>query len=291
MRLGKKLILFITSCIGGVLLWFYVMSSQSLTIDKVMYLRFNLPKDLAISSPKVDQVKYELSGPAIFLRGLKAQKHSINLNLRPKKKNGDQVNINLSDVVVDLPIGVSVTSITPEKISFKLEKKYSKTIPVIVANNKDYSNYFFEIKPTTIQILGVQSLLDELKDYRLEIPDDLILADGLMKTLPITLDDPRLRSRQRFVDVTIRSKREHFTPVTVKIELSNEIELAMQEHQYAVVYIDPNIDQNLLKQLKVKVDVKQDIKDEQKVQLKVYPEDISPYVEWVEPSIMTLRVK
>lgn len=112
-------------------LWFYVLNSEPLEVEKMVGLTFISPPDLAVVNLPPREVKVKLRGSRAFMNNLFKQDEKIVVDLTDypvRDTSGFNVNLGVGDVPV--PFGVDVLEINPHQFKVVLEREIKKRVPL-----------------------------------------------------------------------------------------------------------------------------------------------------------------
>jgi YbbR domain-containing protein len=180
------------SIIFSLTLWLYVVNSETIKVEKTVYIDYIMPDDLVWAKRPAQEITLILNGPRAFLRSILDREDRITIDLlRRNKKGGMSYDIPLQKAEFQLPLGIEVENIIPKKISVKLEKKASKIIPVkpvftgqLTASLNMES---WNISPREVEVYGPRSVIVSMKDVstRAIDLDSLMIGEELMVELNI----------------------------------------------------------------------------------------------------------
>jgi YbbR domain-containing protein len=213
------------SLLFSIFLWFYVLNSEPLEIERKVNLNFVVPKGLAISNLPAREVVVKLKGSRAFVKNLfqKNEKIFIDLKRYPYlAKTG--LNVNLTSGDVPVPFGVEVVSVIPNKFNIRLEKKIRKEVPIV-------SNFVGELSDE-LKLIGAS-----VKPGKIFIsgPISTMRTVGKLKTTPVDLGnlsgkgemrvtladiDPRIdvKETQALLKYEIRPKKANLTLKKIPIQ-------------------------------------------------------------------------
>ncbi|HPI40267.1 MAG TPA: hypothetical protein PLJ21_05645 [Pseudobdellovibrionaceae bacterium] len=117
--LAFKLIALLMSLV----LWVLVSGRRDYVASKTMDLEFILGANYILKDHNVDQVRIKVSGPRLALRNFmdSALYNSLNISLRDFKSGKHQIEFKRAQV--ELPVGVEIVEIRPEKLYFELIRR------------------------------------------------------------------------------------------------------------------------------------------------------------------------
>ncbi len=142
-------------------IWLNVAGEPDLaTILSVPVEYSNFPRDLEISSPIVESVHLETTGPAIQMRGLADAKLAAILDFSTVTAPGERTfTLGASDI--KLPRGTRIVRITPAQLRFRFERRATRAVPVEVAFSGALPPGLtlgkVEITPPSLEIAGPES--------------------------------------------------------------------------------------------------------------------------------------
>ena len=117
-----------------------------------------------------DSVDVTLRGPRNQLIDLSASDISVKVKPTQLRVGENKIVLEKKDVVV--PLGISVVSIAPEKITVRLDRKMAKEAPVeLVCSGMLLDDYAFkvgELNPNVVMVSGPQGVVENLKTLRTE---------------------------------------------------------------------------------------------------------------------------
>ncbi len=185
------------SVIFSLTLWLYVVNSESIKVEKTVYIDYIMPDDLVWEKKPVQEITLLLHGPRAFLRSILDREDRITIDLLRRSRKGSlKYDITLQKTEFQLPLGIEIENILPKKLSVRLEKKASKIIPVkpIFSGQLPASLNLehWSIQPREIEIYGPRSLVVPMKEAHtrtIEL-DTLMIGEELM--VELNLPDERV---------------------------------------------------------------------------------------------------
>ena len=130
----RRHLLKIISGLLAVLLWFYVLNSESLVIEKKVALEFILPPDKAISNEIPREIMVKMKGPRVLLRSMFPEGSRILLDIgRNTADDGVPISAVIRNSDIPLPIGVDLLAYHPKQVDLVLQRKISKLVDVRVS--------------------------------------------------------------------------------------------------------------------------------------------------------------
>jgi YbbR domain-containing protein len=172
----------ITAFFFAISLWYYVLNSEAVEIEKKLPINFILPKGMLILSPLQNEVTIKLKGSKAFIKNVFSNKEKLTIDLsayyHPETHHTEKafkVKIYPSDI--NVPFGVSILDISPKELAIELDHKGLKEIPL------------------KLQYIGTLPSKRKLKELVL-VPDKIMLTgpieilrniDGV-ETVPLNLN-------------------------------------------------------------------------------------------------------
>lgn len=227
----------------GSTLWFYVLNSEPIQIEKDFEISYLLPKDVAFSSSAQKSVSVSLKGARAFLESLEKRNPKFFFDLRGKKiQLGKEEKFNLDPRDFPIPFNIKVMKFSPKTLSLKFDRKAYKKLklkPMFVGelpNNLQFDE--FSVEPEFLEVSGPWHKIKKLGGIE-SSPIDLskLKNDGV---LPLSISglDPRieipknsllnlrytLKSREAnktFVSIPVRflSPDQGFSPITRRVSV------------------------------------------------------------------------
>jgi YbbR domain-containing protein len=171
----------ITAFLFAISLWYYVLNSEAVEIEKKLPINFILPKGMLVLTPIHSEVTIKLKGSKAFVKNIFLNKEKLNIDLtayyRPGTNQADKafkVKIYPSDIAV--PFGVSILDISPKELAIELDHKGLKEIPI------------------KLQYIGALSNKRKIKELRV-YPEKLMVSGPMeilrnltvIETIPLNL--------------------------------------------------------------------------------------------------------
>jgi len=184
------------SILIAVVLWIAVLGSGTVEENQEVGLEVITSPDLVVSNEIPEKVSFRLAGPKAALRSALNRRYDpIRINLAGSKP-GLVTHRFFSDQI-RLPIGVRVTSVTPNSIILKTEAVTSKTVPIRVLSRGQPPDGLqiktLEVIPASVKISGAESRVQSTQEV-LTIPIDLSKISGSTEQeAPLDLINTSLR--------------------------------------------------------------------------------------------------
>jgi YbbR domain-containing protein len=193
----KKHGLKFVSAFLAMFLWVYVLNSERVKFEKTVGLDYLLPEDLVFVDKPAQEVTFLIEGPRAFVRSVaeREDRLQIDLNrLNPGKRSNLQIDINPTQL--NLPFGMVVERVLPRRLSLRMEKKVSKTVPLKLqlagSLPEKLSLTNTELIPSEVEITGPKSLIAKLKRVTTRPIDQERLIGQEQVPVEVQLDDERL---------------------------------------------------------------------------------------------------
>ncbi len=128
---GKRHLYKVLSLFFAISLWFYVLNSEPLVVEKSIDLSLINPPDLAVVNLPPTEVKVKLRGSRAFMNNLFRNGEKITVDLKNYPvKNDDGFNVNLNPSDVPVPFGITVLEIHPHQFKVQLDREIRKKVPL-----------------------------------------------------------------------------------------------------------------------------------------------------------------
>ncbi|MBH48975.1 MAG: hypothetical protein CME71_12475 [Halobacteriovorax sp.] len=155
----------IASLIAGTTLWFYVLNSEPVRVEREFPLNLSLPQGLVLANNYPSAIKVELKGARVFLGNV--QPHGLEMLAEVTSTTKKQT-LRLTPSMLPIPFGVEVVSIIPDTINIQLVKESSKTFkvrPVVLGDaGPDVAFDIDKMVPGQIKLSGPWNVLKDIKD-------------------------------------------------------------------------------------------------------------------------------
>ena len=220
--LTKVIALFIT-----LVVWYGVTGRRAPTTVRMsnVHLSFRLPSDTEISNEPVDEVEITVTGDKSRLDRLNPRDLAVGVDLSGYKPGDLVVQLRPETVNLDLPSGVRLEEIEPNKIALRLEERIEKAIevrPVFTGNLPEgFELYGATVTPARIRVRGAASHVEALDRIPTEkINLDNLNGDTMLRQVTVDLLDPKVTVMDAVVDVYLRigEQREEKTITGVPVK-------------------------------------------------------------------------
>ena len=234
----KHLGLRLLSVFIALLLWFFVNSESNITSARIpvsVDVR-DLPENRLILWQLKKQVEVEVRGPSFLVNRLVAAPPTVRLKVPDSIENKFTAQITRNDLDIEAPL--QVLSIEPSTISFSVEKKISKELPVRVPLigqvQPDMQLESIVTSPAAITLTGPES---EVKDLTLiqTIPVDLRdVKESYSDEVALRMPGKLVESNHPVVTVKVTiapmTARKVFEDVPIEIRQSGETVISLSPH-------------------------------------------------------------
>ena len=148
----------------SVSLWFYVLNSEPLQIERKLPINFILPKGYAISTLNEKEVTLKIKGSKAFIQNIFSNKEKLNIDLNPYfASSGKTFKVKFYPSDVSVPFGVEILDISPKETMIELDRLALMEIPVKVQyigdTPRDRKIREVDIDPQNIMISGPVEIL------------------------------------------------------------------------------------------------------------------------------------
>lgn len=184
----------------AVSLWFYVLNSEPVEIEKKIQIQFIVPKGFAISSVTERELLLKLKGSKAFIGNVFSNKEKLVIDLNPYfKKFGKSFKVQFHPSQISVPFGVDILEMKPREANIEVDRMVSMELPVKVQyiGNMAYDKKFKEvsIEPQSIMVSGPIDVIKKLSRVDTN-PVNLSNIDKEEGTITVPLDE--LDSRLSF---------------------------------------------------------------------------------------------
>lgn len=157
----------ITAFFFAISLWYYVLNSEAVEVEKKLPINFTVPKGMVLLSPIHREVTIKLKGSKAFIKNIFSNNEKLNIDLtayyRPETLQMEKsFKVKIYPTDVSIPFGVNILDISPKELAIELDHKALKEVPI------------------KLQYIGELPSKRKLKDLILS-PDKILLSG------PITL--------------------------------------------------------------------------------------------------------
>lgn len=182
----------------AVSLWFYVLNSEPVEVEKKISIEFLVPKGFAVSSNTERQLQLKLKGSKAFIGNVFSNKEKLVIDLVPYyKKFGKNFKVNYQPSQISVPFGVDILEMHPKEATIEIDRLVQMELPVKIQyiGNMPYDRKFKEvsIEPQNIMISGPIDVIRKMSHLETN-PVNLSSIDKDEGTITVPIDeiDPRL---------------------------------------------------------------------------------------------------
>lgn len=182
----------------AVSLWFYVLNSEPVEVEKKISIEFLVPKGFAVSSNTERQLQLKLKGSKAFIGNVFSNKEKLVIDLVPYyKKFGKNFKVQYLPSQISVPFGVDILEMHPKEASIEIDRLVQMELPVRIQyiGNMPYDRKFKEVSidPQNIMISGPIDVIRKMSHLETN-PVNLSSIDKDEGTITVPLDeiDPRL---------------------------------------------------------------------------------------------------
>lgn len=181
----------------AVTLWFYVVNSEPVYLDKKIPLNFLTPEGLVVANSIDWSVAVKTKGSRAFMHNIFQSGEKIEINLTTYDFTSSKpfdVTIGANDIPV--PFGVEVLEVEPSSLEIVLEEEMTKSVdvhPQFIGSLPSGLNFIKqELEPSQVQVTGPRSMIRGLDRIR-TTPIDLtsLSSSGTLSIRPQS-PDPRI---------------------------------------------------------------------------------------------------
>jgi len=148
----------------SILLWITVLGGKRVEIEKRVTLDYLLPKNLVIANSAPKEISFRVVGPRAFLKEIEDRAMTIPIELS-NVVPGDY-DVAIREEMLDLPLGLRVTSVSQRAIPLKIDRVAGKRVPVrsvIPAQLPDGIKVSsVTLKPSTVEVRGAYSRIQTI---------------------------------------------------------------------------------------------------------------------------------
>jgi len=183
----------------SVALWLGVSGFRDLTTTRLRNVTLNplVSNDLEITNSPVEEVDLVITGDKRKVDQLNPRDLVVSLDLTSIQEGERTLQITSQNVTVDLPSGVKIIEIQPDKIALNLEKLAENTVPVRAETEgkvaPGYEVYSAEASPPRVRVRGPKSMVDGLSFVATEkIKLEGQKTDFIAAQVPLNLVNPKV---------------------------------------------------------------------------------------------------
>ena len=214
----------VISLVCAVTMWFYVLNSEPLEVEKRVPLAMITPSGLAINVEIPTTVKVKLKGSRAFVQDLDLSQEKLIVDLRDYPYTQETFAVTFEKNMVRLPFGVEVQDIEPKQVVLSLEREIKKLVPIRLRTvgevGKDLKLVEKSFQPKQFLIRGPYGVLKKTVLLN-TLPVDLSTLEGKGELrLPLENVDRRIvieEKRDVAFSYTIRPNKANLTLKNINI--------------------------------------------------------------------------
>jgi YbbR domain-containing protein len=193
-------------------IWFNVANEPEMsTIVSAPVQYRNAGNNLEISSPLVDRVELETSGPSGLLRNLSNSRTAVILDFSDVSEPGEHT-FTINRASTNLPQGVELLRATPDQVRLLFERRERRTVPIHIRLIGTLPNGEIlvgsQVSPESVDIFGPASQVEEVEFVETDSVDLASITPGhLSLKVGTFVPEPKVRissPREVTVKITIR---------------------------------------------------------------------------------------
>ncbi len=189
----------LTALVITLALWLGVSGLQDITNTRLRNVSLNpiFSNQLEITNSPVQEVSLRVNGDKRLVENLNPQRLVVTLDLTSVGEGEHTIQITPENIAVDLPSGVKIEEIQPDKIAIKLEKVEEYDVPIkaeTVGELKDgFEIYSTKATPKTVRVKGPRSFVESLQFVSTErIKIDERQGDFTAEKVALTVVNPKI---------------------------------------------------------------------------------------------------
>ncbi len=214
----------VISLVCAVTMWFYVLNSEPLEVEKRVPLAMITPSGLAINVEIPTTVKVKLKGSRAFVQDLDLSQEKLIVDLRDYPYTQETFAVTFEKNMVRLPFGVEVQDIEPKQVVLSLEREIKKLVPIRLRTvgevGRDLKLVEKSFQPKEFMIRGPYGVLKKTVLLN-TLPVDLSTLEGKGELrLPLENVDRRIvieEKRDVAFSYTIRPNKANLTLKNINI--------------------------------------------------------------------------
>lgn len=213
-------------------LWLGVSGLRAPTTVRFRNVALNLqvPNEFEVTNSPVQEVNIVLTGDKRRIDQMNPRDLVVSLDLSDIQAGDRMVQLTPENVNIELPTGIKIEEIQPDKIAVKLEVVEEREIPVKVETEgsvaENFEIYGEIILPQKVRVRGPANYIRSLSFVSTEkIPLDNNQVDFTAKQIPLNISNSKATVLDTAVDVAFRigEKRvERLYLVAIKDDISNK---------------------------------------------------------------------
>lgn len=193
-----RFILKMTSVLVSFFLWFYVLNSAPIEVEKEVGVFYILPQGHALNVELPQKIKVTMKGPRAFLFSSYYDNKKIYINFdSPEFKGRRYFDLKINEKDIPHNLTVDILKIQPSEMRVALTKKLKKIVPVKALFNSSLEKNFklesFRVVPTQIEIEGPLELVKKIDKIETEMINVQEMEGKEEILASLNISDSRLR--------------------------------------------------------------------------------------------------
>lgn len=178
-------------------LWFYVLNSEPIILEKRVPLRFMTPEGMTIENIVDRSVELRLQGARAFMQNIFTANEEVTINLTAYDfRPGNAFEVRITPFDVPLPFGVDVLEIRPSQMEIVLGpelKKKVKVTPLFIGALAEGLRFTRqELSLLEVEVRGPRNMVRGLEKIRTSSIDLSQLRSGGSVEVSLMTPDPRI---------------------------------------------------------------------------------------------------
>lgn len=210
----------------ALVLWYGVTGSRAPTTRRLGNVRLvlQLPPETETGNDALNKVDITVTGDKSRVSRLTGDDLIVVADLSNSKPGEFVVQLKPETVNIELPSGVKLDEIEPNKISVKLEPRIEKLIPVkpafIGQLPEGYEIYETTVSPESVRVRGAASRVNALDSVPTEKIDLNVHAESFSeKQVTVDLLDPKITVLDAVVDLTVKIGEERIEKTFANVQV------------------------------------------------------------------------
>jgi hypothetical protein len=192
-------------------LWFGVsgLREEITTRLENVTLKPRIPNNLEITNPPPASVTLVVSGDRRRIDPIKTENLVVSLDLNGVEAGEHSIELTPENVSVELPTGIKLEEIQPNKIAVKLENAVEREIPVRAETDNNLADkheiYNVAVIPQRVRVRGAESVVNSLayiSTERINLEDRS--EDFTAQQVPLNIITPNITALDTAVDVVFK---------------------------------------------------------------------------------------
>lgn len=235
---NKKLFLKLFSLLFAFILWFYVLSSTNVALEKQVSVNYIVPDGFAIASKVPSEILFKINGPRAIINRLIDEKDSMTIDLaKDFSPTNRRYNISYLNYKKKFPFSVKIREVFPKYIPIYLIRESVKTVPIELDTefsvNEEYEIKELVLDHKTARIEGAKNVLQDITSIKTEKLDLSGLNNSKVVSLQLVSPDNRVRMRPESVEaiIDVDKLREEILLQDVPIDITTDRRILSVSHR------------------------------------------------------------